>query len=102
MSLSLFCVYTSEDEQRRFREAWVKTGKKLDMGKSCVRFKKIDDVPLDVIARTIKRITVKKFVANYETTLSQTRRPAKTTAKTTKKKVAKRGTKKSTTRRKAG
>jgi hypothetical protein len=95
MSLSLFCVYTSEDEQRRFREAWLKSGKKLDMGKSCVRFKKIDDVPLDVIARTIKRITVKKFVANYETTLSQTRRPAKKTAKTTKKKTAKGRAKKS-------
>ncbi|MHC4787542.1 MAG: DUF1801 domain-containing protein, partial [Planctomycetota bacterium] len=67
----------------------------LDMGKSCVRFKKIDDVPLDVIARTIKRITVKKFVANYETTLSQTRRPAKKTAKTTKKKTAKGRAKKS-------
>ena len=102
MSLSLFCVYTSEDEQRRFREAWVKTGKKLDMGKSCVRFKKIDDVPLDVIARTIKRITVKKFVANYESAFGQSRRPAKKTAKTTKKTAAKRGTRKSTTRRKAG
>ena len=99
MSISLFCVYTSEDEQRRFREAWVKTGKKLDMGKSCVRFKKIDDVALDVIAKTIKRTPARKFIAHYESTLSQMKRPAK---KTSKKKVAKRGTKKRTTRRKAG
>jgi len=89
MSLSLFCVYTSEDEQRRFREAWLKSGKKLDMGKSCVRFKKIDGVPLDVIAGTIKRITVKKFVANYESAFGNTRRSAKKTAK----KAAKRTTK---------
>jgi hypothetical protein len=104
MSLSLFCVYTSEDEQRRFREAWVKTGKKLDMGKSCVRFKKIEDVPLEVIAKTVKRITVKKFVANYESAFGNARRSAKktakkTTAKPTKKKTAKRATGKSTTRR---
>jgi hypothetical protein len=55
-----------------------------------------------VIARTIKRITVKKFVANYESAFGNTRRSAKKTAKTTKKKVAKRGTKKRTTRRQAG
>ena len=34
MAIYLFCVYTSEDEQRWFRDAWAKTGKKLDMGKS--------------------------------------------------------------------
>jgi hypothetical protein len=66
MALYLFCVYTSEEEQRWFRDAWSKSGKKLDMGKSCVRFKKIDDVPLDVIAALVKRTPVKKYVARYE------------------------------------
>ena len=49
-----------------FREAWAKSGKKLDMGKSCVRFKKIDDVPLKVIGQAIRRVSVKKFIALYE------------------------------------
>lgn len=93
MGVHLFCVYCSEAEQRRFREAWIKTGKKLDMGKSCVRFKKIDDVALDVIGKTIKRTPVKKFVAYYESTLGQTRRSAKKmtskTARTTARKPAK-------------
>jgi hypothetical protein len=103
MAIYLFCVYTSEAEQRWFREAWTKTGKKLDMGKSCVRFKKIDDVALDVIGKAIKRTPAKKFIAHYESTLGQTSRPAKKTtkksAKTAAKKPAKRTTKKPTTRR---
>ena len=36
------------------------------MGKSCVRFKKIEDIPLEVIGRAIKRVPVKKFIAYYE------------------------------------
>src|SRR4051812_37152315 len=43
MSVYLGCVYGSERE-RAFREAWAKTGKKLDMGKACVRFKKPEDL----------------------------------------------------------
>ncbi|MHC4274611.1 MAG: DUF1801 domain-containing protein [Planctomycetota bacterium] len=99
MAVYLFCVYGSESEQRWFREAWTKTGKKLDMGKSCVRFKKLDDVALDVIGKAIKRTPAKKFIAYYESTLSQMKRPAKKTAKTTKKKAAKGQTRKSAARR---
>ena len=97
MGIYLFCVYTSEDEQRWFREAWAKTGKKLDMGKSCVRFKKIDDVALDVIGKTIKRTPAKKFIAHYESALGQRKSPAQKTSKATKptaKKTAKTATRK--------
>jgi hypothetical protein len=52
--------------------AWEKTGKKLDMGKSCVRFKKPEDVPLDVIGKAIKRVPVKKYIAHYESTVKNT------------------------------
>jgi hypothetical protein len=43
-----------------------KTGKKLDMGKGCVRFKKLDDVPLDVIGEAIARVPVQQFISFYE------------------------------------
>src|SRR5690606_3453629 len=66
MSLYLMCVYGDEDAHKQFRDEWAKTGKKLDMGKACVRFKKIEDLPLDVIGRAIKRVTVKKCIAHYE------------------------------------
>lgn len=65
MALYLMCVYTGGGEQA-FREAWARSGKKLDMGKSCVRFKKVDDLALDVIANWIRQIPVKDFIANYE------------------------------------
>jgi uncharacterized protein YdhG (YjbR/CyaY superfamily) len=52
-----------------FIAEWAKTGKKLDMGKSCVRFKKLDDLPLDVIGKMVSRISVKKYIAMYEKAL---------------------------------
>ncbi len=86
MSIHLFCIYMAQDEQRRFRDAWVKSGKRLDMGKSCVRFRKIEDVPLDVVGKTFKRITAKKFIASYEAALGGSGRPAR--KKTAKKKAS--------------
>ena len=87
MAIYLFCIYSSEGEQERFRKAWAKTGRKLDMGKSCVRFKKIEDVALDVIGKTVKRTPAKKFIAAYESAFAKSRRPArKNTAKRTTKK----------------
>ena len=90
MAIYLFCVYISEAQQRWFREAWLKTGKKLDMGKSCLRFKKIDDVALDVLGKVIKRTPAKKFIAHYESSLGQ--RSKKTTRASTKKRITKRAT----------
>jgi hypothetical protein len=66
MSLYLMCVYGSEEHETWLRTAWAKTGKKLDMGKSCVRFKKVDDIPLNVIGEAVRRVPVKKFIEHYE------------------------------------
>ncbi|MEZ5977343.1 MAG: DUF1801 domain-containing protein [Planctomycetota bacterium] len=57
MALYLFCIYGDAEEKARFVEEWKATGKKLDMGASCVRFKKLEDVPLDVVGRAIERMT---------------------------------------------
>jgi hypothetical protein len=57
-------------EAKWFRTAWAKTGKKLDMGKACVRFKKLEDVPLDVIGQAIARIPAKDYIARYESFLN--------------------------------
>jgi len=56
------CVYDDPEYEAWFREAWTKSGKKLDMGKSCVRFKKIDDVPLKVIGQAFNRVPTKKLI----------------------------------------
>jgi hypothetical protein len=61
--MSLYLDTTHSDS---FRKDWEKTGKKLDMGKSCIRFKKLDDLPLDVIGRIIKSVSAKDAIAAYE------------------------------------
>ncbi len=69
LSLYLSCVYGSEEERASFVEQWIASGKKLTkstMGKACIRFKKVEDLPLDLIGKTIKRWTAKKYIALYE------------------------------------
>jgi hypothetical protein len=78
MSLYLGSVYSSFDDgggpsdfRLWFQAAWKAAGKKLDMGKSCIRFKKLDDVPLDVLAETIRRVPLAKYLADYEACLAK-------------------------------
>ncbi|MBN8645005.1 MAG: DUF1801 domain-containing protein [Planctomycetes bacterium] len=94
MSLYLFCSYVADhaggDEANWFRTAWEATGRKLDMGKSCVRFKKIEDVALDVVGQAIKRMPVKRHIEFYEAALAQSRKaPAASNKPASKKTPAK-------------
>ncbi len=66
MSLYLGCIYGHSSEADRFIKEWSTTGKKLDMGKACIRFKKVEDLALDVIADTIRRVSAKRYIAQYE------------------------------------
>jgi len=79
MSVYLMCVYGNVEQENWLRDAWARTGKKLDMGKSCIRFKKLEDLPLDVIGEAIRRVPAKKYIASYEALLSKsaTRSPGK-------------------------
>ena len=65
-ALYLNCVYASEARTRRLKEAWAAAGKRLDMGKSCLRFQRADQVAEDVLADTIRSIPVDSFIADYE------------------------------------
>ena len=66
MSLYLLGVYGDEGASTWFRERWTETGKKLDMGKSCVRFRRLDDLPLELVGEAIGRLSVDEFLAAYE------------------------------------
>ncbi|MEN8885461.1 MAG: DUF1801 domain-containing protein [Winogradskyella sp.] len=44
---------------------------KLDMGKSCVRFKKIDDIPYDLIAELMDKMSVKEWIDTYEKSIKK-------------------------------
>jgi hypothetical protein len=84
ISLYLTCVYCDATGAGWFREAWTKaTGKKPNMGKSCVRVKSLADVPLEVVGQAIKRMPVKKFIEFYESAIRENMRAreSKTAAK---------------------
>jgi hypothetical protein len=65
MALYLMGVY-GDESQAWLRERWAEAGKKLDMGKSCVRFRRLDDLPLAAVGEAIARTPVEDFVAAYE------------------------------------
>ena len=62
MSLYLTSVYADESVSEWFRERYLATGKKLNMGKSCVRFRKLEDVPLDLVAEVAALTPLDRFV----------------------------------------
>ena len=73
MSLYLNAVYGDPSVEARFRERWAASGKRLDMGKSCVHFRRLEDLPLDVIAETIARVPVERFIERYRAVRGSTR-----------------------------
>lgn len=100
LSLYLMTTYSPQGHAGGdwFRKAWLATGRKLDMGKACVRFKKVEDVALEVVGEAVRRVPAAKYVAHY-VTVRPTPRPkaakkvakqaAKTTGKTAARKTAK-------------
>ena len=74
MALYLTNVYGDESVETWFRERYLATGKRLDMGKSCVRFRKLDDLPLDLVGETIARTPVAEFLEIYKASRQGRRR----------------------------
>ncbi len=102
MSLYLMGVYASPDRRRRFEQAFKKSGKKLDMGQSCVRFKRASDLPLHVIGDTIASIGMAEYVAmlrGVDAERKAKRRPARKKTAAAKKTAAKKTAAKKATRR---
>ena len=66
MAVYLTSIYGDAELEDRFRQGYLATGKKLDMGKSCVRFKRLDDLPLDVIGQAIAAMPMDAFIAMNE------------------------------------
>ena len=62
LSLYLSGIYMLENDRNSFEEAYRKTGKRYDVGKSCVRFRKLEDLPMDLIDKTIAAIPMHDFV----------------------------------------
>ena len=66
MAVYIFSVYGDKKLYEWFIKEYKKTGKKLDMGKSCVRFKKLENLPVDMIGKVISKTGVKDLITMYE------------------------------------
>jgi uncharacterized protein YdhG (YjbR/CyaY superfamily) len=62
MALYLMCAYADGPVKQRLVKGFKDAGKKLDMGKACIRFKNLDDLPLDVIAEVAAAVPMKKYI----------------------------------------
>ena len=66
MSVYLMGLYGSEPLRAEFEDAYRATGKRMDIGKSCVRFKRLDDLPLDVVGHAIGAMTLEEFLSLHD------------------------------------
>ncbi|MCY4113947.1 MAG: DUF1801 domain-containing protein [Chloroflexi bacterium] len=66
ISVYLHGLYASQKLTDWFVAAYAESGKKLNMGKSCVRFRRADDAALDVIGEAVARVTPDDLIAAHE------------------------------------
>ncbi len=66
MAVYLSAVYADEEARRTFEKEYRASGKPMDMGKSCVRFESLDDLPLDLIEDAVASVGVDEFIALQE------------------------------------
>ncbi|MEK6253372.1 MAG: DUF1801 domain-containing protein [Gemmatimonadales bacterium] len=66
MAVYLTGIYISDEARDEFEKAYRATGKRFDVGKSCVRFRKLEDLPLELIGETIEAIPVDRLIQRFE------------------------------------
>jgi len=62
MAVYLTGIYMDKDLYQDFEEKYRNTGKRYDVGKSCVRFRKLEDLPLELISESIGAISMEEFI----------------------------------------
>ncbi len=65
-ALYLHGAYASDQARDALREAYAEAGKKFDMGKSCLRFKRYEDMHEEAVAEALRSITVDDYIEFYE------------------------------------
>lgn len=91
IGLYLMCVYGDSAERRKLEDGFRDAGKKVHMGKSCVRFRTLDDLPLDVIGDAVARVPPRKYIEVYERSRSGTTSAKNAKAKSKKARAKKPG-----------
>ena len=62
LSLHLMPIYADEKGLKRLKDGFQKAGKKLDMGKSCIHFRKADDLAMDAVADVVASVPMDRWV----------------------------------------
>jgi uncharacterized protein YdhG (YjbR/CyaY superfamily) len=70
-SLYLMGLYADPDRQAEFARRWTATGRRLDMGKSCLRFRTLADLDLDLLSEVIGSVSVDEHVDAYQRSRSR-------------------------------
>jgi len=76
-SLHLMGAAYGSKQKAYLRQEFEKRGKRFDMGQGCLRFRTLDDLPLDVIGEVIQRMPAKALIAMHEAAHAKTRRGAR-------------------------
>ena len=76
IGLYMFCLYT-DNSAEAFKDRVEAAGGKIDMGKGCARFKKLSDLPLDVVAETVRSMRLDQFIEQYEASIPPSKRKKK-------------------------
>jgi hypothetical protein len=66
MAVYLLTIYGDPEAESWFQERYRASGKRLDMGKSCVRFRRLEDLPLDLVGEVIRQVSVDQYIERYE------------------------------------
>jgi len=64
-SIYLSSIYAIEEIRAKFEADYLATGKRYDVGKGCIRFRKLEDLPLDVVAKAVASVSMEEFIDAY-------------------------------------
>lgn len=65
-ALYLMGAFGDGEAEREFRARWEATGRRLDLGKSCLRFRRLADLDLDLVSELVASTSVEEFLSRYE------------------------------------
>jgi len=73
-ALYLMCAYADSKQHAALAKAFEKAGKRMDMGKSCLRFKQAEDLPLEAVGKVIASMPPDDYIALFEASRPPSRR----------------------------
>ena len=65
MAVYLSGIYSNDKLRKQFIADYKATGKRMDMGKSCIRFRKLEDLPFELVGKAISALDMEEFIKIY-------------------------------------